>query len=277
MTAPEVVTLTGDRRALALVAATALDAVEPVASPEWLGRLDLMLRRRREALRELRHAGLGPRTREVLATGEQYGVAGVSWWVALSVGAVLTFVGAVAVARLAPEVLALGALILLVLAVLPVPGVVREGPDALVTAAIPGLAVLLLLLYNASRVDALRAAARDDLGLWFAGGGVAVVAAAALALRAREVEPLHHLHWRRSARQALAQARWLRGNAPPVGVLHPTVRSRWEQGLAALAPDLDEEVIARAREMGPWVFLIAAYYDGEIEVPAVKRTDWRRT
>lgn len=276
-------TLRGDRHTIREVSALALDTILPATSREWLLRLAWVLRDRRDALRELRQAGHGAQSRDVVRRGERFGAVGTTWWVVMSVGTLLVIAGAALLlpprhssARTladglweAPPLMIAGALVLCVLALLPVPGVVRESATAVGAALAAGALALVALGFNATRLEELRATehgTRTDAYLLAA--TAALIASAVLALRARERRPHYRVHWRKAARQAFGHARWLLRETP-VAQQHRAVLREWQAALTRLGADADPEVVAQARSLGPWHFLVAACYDGEVEVPQI--------
>jgi len=98
---------------------------------------------------------------------------------------------------------------------------------------------------------------------------VTIVASAVLALRAREKAPHHRVQWRQTAREVRRHVRWLQRNTPTPAE-HPHVTTAWGEALDRLGPGTDTTAIAGARTLGPWQFLVAACYDGEIEVPTIR-------
>ncbi|MCK0113197.1 hypothetical protein MWU75_13700 [Ornithinimicrobium sp. F0845] len=258
--------------------------MQPVASRDWLLHLHWLLRDRRAALRELRQAGHGARSRDLATRGERYGLAGTIWWIGMSVTLLLVIAGAALLlptrrssARTvedgmweAPPLLIAGAVLLCLLAVLPVPAVVRESPLGFGAALMAGAFALVTLAYNATRIEELLATEHGGrTGAYFSAAGVALLASAVLAVRSREKPPHHRVHWRQTAREVRRHVRWLQ-RYTPVPEAPPPGGPAWGDALSRLGPEADATVIAQARALGPWHFLVAACYDGEKEVPTIR-------
>ena len=273
--------LHGDKASITSLAQTTLSLIAPGTPRDWLLRLAWTGQSARRALGELRALGHGPASRDMMRTGERYGLPAVLWWVAMVIGSVLTLAGAALLLPprrsfsttlegqlgAAPILFLLGAIILLVLTCLPVPGEVREAHNGLGVALAAGAITLISLTYNVLRLTDLREASTARTAVWFSAGVLALVACLVLVVRTRPQPPLTRFHWRASAREAFGHARWLHAHAP--ALTHSEMAVHWEGELARQAAELDAEVVAQARALGPWWFLAAAYLDGEIEVPRV--------
>lgn len=274
--------LEGERPQVALVARAAMDLVRPLTEEEWWRRLSWMAQSRRHALRELWALGHGQEARALAANAERYGAAGVAWWVTMGIGASLSMAGAAGLLPpkasssstlsdqlvTAPPVLAAGAVLLLGLALLPVPKVVRESQYARATAIMVGILVALAVAFNLFRAGALAELAESGrVGLWWAAAAVAVVCCIALGVRSGELRSRTRFHWRAESREAGRHARWLLRHSPAAD---HRLSATWTNGLRQQGIDPDTPLGSQAVELGPWVCLVAAYYDGGRGLPVIQ-------
>lgn len=277
--------LAGDRRQVARVGAIALETAAPAGPRDWLVRLAAVQRDRRDAVRELRQAGHGAASRDLVTRGERFGLPGVVWWVALVAATVLVVAGAALLLPVrrsstrtvvdglweAPPPMVLGALLLSLLAVLPVPAVVRESVSATGTALCGGSLALGTLVYNLLRLDVLRAAEHGHRSVpYLLAAALAAAAAAVVALRARERPPLHRVHWRAAARRARRDTAWLLAHQPEGEGARAAERA-FETALRRLGEgEVEADLVEDALDLGPWHVLVAAVHDGELDLPAVR-------
>lgn len=274
--------LSGDKASITRLVHTALDLIAPTAPRDWLLRLSWTGQSTRRALKELRAQGHGASSREVMRSRERYGLAARLWWVTMIVGSGLALSGAALLLpprrsvgmtledalSVAPVPMVAGAVVLAILALPPVPGEVREAHNGRAVAIITGALTLIALIYHLMRLTQLGELNLEQTRTWVTAAALTLVPAGVLTFRTRLRPPRTRSHWREAAREARTHARWLQQHTPEPAA-DPALTQEWERAVARLAPELDADVIAQATRLGPWLFLVAAYHDGEVEVPRV--------
>ncbi|MCR8670078.1 hypothetical protein [Agrococcus sp. HG114] len=279
----DVVRLEGDDRVIASLADAARRAVARADARSWLTELGSIGTLRRTVMHQMVQ-GSAPAAAPVKEEREPASGArsGGPWWTALVLGAAAALVGAAAllpprrsqvveldfVMGFAPVALAAGATALAALAILPVPSAPRRTAYAAGLAAMTSVLAVAAVVVSAFRVDDMVAASSvASTTTWFAAAAVAVLASLVIALRARPRRGATSTApgWRDGAREAKRRALALERGIPADRAAE--VGSRWAAELERLAPELPPEARSQAAELGPWRWLVWAYYDGETELP----------
>ena len=242
----------------------------------WVQAVAGMARMRAELIRAMADAGGRPRGE---SAGSERVKAPALWWTAYVVGIVGAFAGAavmlppkgrgdqdpVLMTAVAQTSLVLGAALLIVVVILPLPAVVRGSSVAAALAVMPVPFLLFAGVLNVVRFEELRDAV-DSTAIAVVGiaGAVCVGLCAVMFARVRRAAPARRSSTRSTDPRAAADfaARIARELPYP-----RATRDSWLHELDALAPSVDEAVARQARDLGPFAYIVWAYYDGERELP----------
>ncbi|MGK3953243.1 hypothetical protein ACLKM7_13110 [Microbacterium sp. I2] len=242
----------------------------------WVQAVAGMARMRAELRRAMADAGARPRSAPAAGGRAK---APALWWSAYVIGIVAAFAGAavmlppkgrggqdpVLMTAVAQTSLVLGAVLLIVVVILPLPAAVRGSSTAVALAVMPVPFLLFAGVLNVVRFDELR----DAVGTTaIAVVGVAGVVCAGLCVvmfvRVRASAPVRRRRTPSTDPKAAADFATRIARELPYG---RAVREAWLQELEALAPPAPEAVARQAGDLGPFAYIVWAYYDGERELP----------
>ncbi|MGA7147641.1 MAG: hypothetical protein WBX17_04025 [Microbacterium sp.] len=270
------VRLVGEDRDIAVVVESARELIPGDRREAWAQSVARMSRLRTDQLRRMADAGARPvRTTAVPDRSETPTL----WWWAYTVGVVLAFAGAavmlppkgeggqdpVLMTAVAVVCLAVGAVVLWAVYARPVPPAVRGSSVAVALAVLPVPFLLFAAVLNVIRFDALLDAVGAAMIVAIAMAGAACIGACvALYLRLRGTKPARRASSPPIDTDGAAQF------ATRLAVELPyarATREEWSRALAGVT--IDEAAAHQARELGPFAYIVWAYFDGEFELPAV--------
>ncbi|MFD1860970.1 hypothetical protein EHW97_08210 [Aeromicrobium camelliae] len=285
-----VVRLAGDDTAIATVVSRA-SALIPAgraarhgSERAWVDRVIDLALLRAEIVRRMAAEGRGERSAVTSSAPRQPPL----WWTVYIVGVVAGFVGTavtlppkgrdtqdpVLMMTIAEPAVVVGAGVLLLLAMLPLPAAVRQSPSmlpaAVLVAVVAVLAGLLMSLRYGAMVEAV--GARPVLS-WSLSVAALLVASGVLAGRrhatgGKPARPRTRAQdgVREARRRAQRLARELSYTPRRPGELERS----WARVLDDLDGSVEPAVVEQARELGPFAYIVWAYYDGDLALPRLR-------
>lgn len=242
----------------------------------WVQAVAGMARMRAEVLHAMADAGARPRSAPVAGGRAK---APALWWSTYVIGIVAAFAGAAVMlppkgrgsqdpalmTAVAQTSLVLGAVLLIVVVILPLPAAVRGSSTAVALAAMPVPFLLFAGVLNVIRFDELRdAVGTTAIAVVGVAGALCVGLCVAMFVRVRRSAPARRGLTPSTDPKAAADFATRIARELPYG---RATREAWVQEVEALAPPAPEAVSRQARELGPFAYIVWAYYDGERELP----------
>ncbi|WP_291043300.1 hypothetical protein [Herbiconiux sp.] len=303
--------LVGEHAEIGRVVDAAVAVVPERARPGWLTDLGgIVVKRarvREAAAAETADKAAAGKAGTAAATGKAAGGRTVSgrpgegrargWWLPFVLGVAAAFAGASALLppkrfgnsdpvlamAVAVPAIVVGAVLLAVMAVVPLPSRVKGDLVASGCATIAGLAAVVGAVFAVIRHDELVAAAGAASAVtWWIADGVAASATVIVLLRvlrgrsaAGSVGAAPAGSWNLGPKELAQDALRTAVRASHRQPYDASLRAAWRAALQAL-PLTDAAVRAQAERLGPYAYVVWAYYDGGIDLRTVDEQLARR-